>query len=46
MADPVGRPRAEVRVVSGAGHLIHNELAHREIVREAILEFLGPLPPG
>jgi pimeloyl-ACP methyl ester carboxylesterase len=39
-------PRAEVRVVSGAGHLIHNELAHREIVREAILEFLGPLPPG
>jgi alpha-beta hydrolase superfamily lysophospholipase len=39
-------PLAEVRVVPGAGHLIHNELAHRETVRQAIREFLDTLPPG
>jgi esterase len=33
-------PGAEVRVISGAGHLIHNELTHREVVRDAIREFL------
>jgi pimeloyl-ACP methyl ester carboxylesterase len=38
-------PGAEVRVISGAGHLIHNELAHREIVRDAVREFLDTQPP-
>jgi pimeloyl-ACP methyl ester carboxylesterase len=37
-------PGAEVRVISGAGHLIHNELAHREIVRNAVREFLDTQP--
>jgi pimeloyl-ACP methyl ester carboxylesterase len=37
-------PDAEVRVISGAGHLIHNELAHREVVRNAIREFLDAQP--
>jgi pimeloyl-ACP methyl ester carboxylesterase len=37
-------PGAEVRVISGAGHLIHNELAHREVVRDAIREFLDTQP--
>ena len=33
-------PDAEVRVVSGAGHLIHDELTHREVVRDAIRSFV------
>jgi pimeloyl-ACP methyl ester carboxylesterase len=33
-------PGAEVRMISGAGHNIHNELAHREVVRDAVREFL------
>jgi pimeloyl-ACP methyl ester carboxylesterase len=37
-------PDAEVRVISGAGHLIHNELAHRDIVRDAVREFLDAHP--
>ena len=37
-------PGAEVRVIAGAGHLIHNELAHREVVRDAVREFLDSQP--
>jgi pimeloyl-ACP methyl ester carboxylesterase len=37
-------PGAEVRVISGAGHLIHNELAHREVVRDAVRDFLDAHP--
>jgi len=33
-------PHAEVRVISGAGHLIHDELAHRSVVRDAVRSFL------
>jgi alpha-beta hydrolase superfamily lysophospholipase len=41
-------PDAEVRVITGAGHLIHNHLVHREVVRNAVREFLdapAPAPP-
>ncbi len=34
-------PDADVRVVSGAGHLIHDEAAHRQVVLDAVLEMLG-----
>ena len=33
-------PHVEVRVVAGAGHLIHDSLAHRDTFRDAVLEFL------
>jgi pimeloyl-ACP methyl ester carboxylesterase len=36
----VRSPSAEVRVITGAGHMIHNELAHRDAVRNAVREFL------
>lgn len=34
-------PQAEVRVVTGAGHLIHDETASRQAVLDAVLEMLG-----
>ena len=34
-------PHAEVVTVTGAGHLIHDELAHRDEFLRAVLMFLG-----
>ncbi len=34
-------PHVEVRVVRGAGHLIHDSLAHRDTLRDALFEFLA-----
>ena len=34
-------PHAEVRIVAGAGHLIHDSLAHRETLLQAVLGFLA-----
>jgi pimeloyl-ACP methyl ester carboxylesterase len=39
-------PDVEVVVVEGAGHLIHDELASREILRRAVLRFLDRVAPG
>jgi pimeloyl-ACP methyl ester carboxylesterase len=36
-------PHAEIEVVAGAGHLIHDELAHREAFVRSLLGFLGRL---
>ncbi len=36
-------PTTEVRVVDGAGHLIHDELASRGAFREAVVDFLDRL---
>lgn len=33
-------PQLEQRVVTGASHLIHDELAHRDAVRQAVLDVL------
>ena len=33
-------PRVDVRIVDGAGHLIHDELAARHIFRDAAIEFI------
>jgi hypothetical protein len=37
-------PSAEVRVISAAGHLIHNQLAYRDVVGDAVREFLDGQP--
>lgn len=34
-------PHADVRVVAGAGHLIHDSLAHRDTLLQALLGFLA-----
>lgn len=34
-------PHVDVRVVTGAGHLIHDELAHRQTVCDTVLEVLA-----
>jgi pimeloyl-ACP methyl ester carboxylesterase len=34
-------PDAQVRVISGAGHLIHDELAHRDEFADAVRSFLA-----
>lgn len=34
-------PHVEVRVIGGAGHLIHDSLAHRDTLRDAVLAFLA-----
>jgi pimeloyl-ACP methyl ester carboxylesterase len=36
-------PHAEVRVMNGSGHLVHDELAHRDEFRAAVLDFLDRL---
>jgi pimeloyl-ACP methyl ester carboxylesterase len=36
-------PGAEVRVMNGAGHLVHDELAHRDEFSTAVLDFLDRL---
>lgn len=36
-------PGAEVRVMSGSGHLVHDELAHRHEFRGVVLDFLDRL---
>jgi alpha-beta hydrolase superfamily lysophospholipase len=33
-------PLTQVRVMAGAGHLIHDSLAHRQAYAEALLAFL------
>jgi len=37
-------PLVEVRIVAGAGHLIHDSLAHRGTLAAALLEFLAAHP--
>ena len=34
-------PHADVRVVAGAGHLIHDSIAHRATLLDAVLDFLA-----
>lgn len=34
-------PHVEVLVMAGAGHLVHDELDHRDRFRSAVLDFLG-----
>lgn len=36
-------PQIDVRVVTGAGHMIHDSLAYREVVRTALRELLAGL---
>ena len=38
-------PDVEVRVIEGAGHLIHDELASRDAFREAVMSFLDRVVP-
>ena len=40
----VHSPHARSRVVEGAGHLMHDEKAHRHIVLDEVLGFLASLP--
>ncbi|TVR22433.1 MAG: alpha/beta hydrolase [Ilumatobacter sp.] len=36
-------PDADVKVMTGAGHLVHDELAHRDAFRDAVIDFLDRL---
>jgi pimeloyl-ACP methyl ester carboxylesterase len=38
-------PHADFRVVPGAGHLIHDSIAHRGTFRDAVVQFLEANPP-
>jgi hypothetical protein len=33
-------PHAEIQVMNGAGHLIHDEIANRELFRDVVVTFL------
>jgi alpha-beta hydrolase superfamily lysophospholipase len=39
-------PHAEIQVMNGASHLIHDELAHRELFREIVTTFVDRISSG